>query len=194
MKKILTLILGFALLPPLALASEEANEKPTPEDYEAAAGVASTEFICLFPGEDLEEEKAFWKVISYAFIKNPKRQRFISTCLLGSIVYILREENPPSGERRIRAGIFLLGENKRYLERKGHDFSVVCDLNDPSQYSSRLLRADYLCYNPTVAAGSTQGEEFSFRIGKKRKSFRRDCTVFFGGPKTKECGKWEQIK
>lgn len=131
-----------------------------------------------------------WNLLAEkAFVKNKKTQRLFTKCGYGQMIMVLREENRPDGEHLVKAGAYFLGSDFVLMERKSHPMDVLCDI----QKTSNSDRIDYLCYNPTVAAGSVGGEEFSFRL-QKRRSYRRDCTVFFGGLKDKECGKWKRIK
>lgn len=133
---------------------------------------------------------ASWNLLAEkAFIKNKKTQRLFTKCGYGQMIMVLREENKPDGGHVVKAGAYFLGSDFVLMERKSHSMDVLCDI----QKTSNSDRIDYLCYNPTVAAGSVGGEEFSFRL-QKRRSYRRDCTVFFGGLKDKECGKWKRLK
>lgn len=141
--------------------------------------------------EDIFEELMAKEEIEKALIKNAAQESITQVCAHNGIIFALIEYNAAgvSGERTVRGAIYSRIKEKAYRERKSHDFDVVCYI----QKSSNKTRVNYLCYNPTVAAGSVGGEEFSFRV-KKRQSFRRDCTVYFGGPKDKKCGKWERVK
>lgn len=143
--------------------------------------------------EGIFDELKTKEELEKALIKNAAQENLMQVCAYNGMIFALIEYNAEgvSGERTVRGAIYSRIKEKAYRERKSHDFSVVCYI----QKSSRARRINYLCYNPTVAAGETGGEEFSFRIiGKKRLSYRRDCTVFFGGLKDKECGKWERVK
>lgn len=131
-----------------------------------------------------------WNVIAEkAFIKNKKTQRLFTRCGYGQMIMVLREENKPNGEHVVKAGAYFLGSDFVLMERKSHPMDVLCEI----QNTSNSDRIRYLCYNPTVAAGSIGGEEFSF-ILKNRRSYRRNCTVFFSAGMENECGKWKRIK
>lgn len=133
----------------------------------------------LMTKEDLEK----------AFVKNAAQENITQVCAHNGIIFALIEKTTDeAGGRTVRGAIYSLPKEKAYREKKEHDFNVVCYIQ---KYSNKT-RINYLCYNPTVAAGSVGGEEFSFRV-KKRQSFRRDCTVYFGGPKDKKCGKWKSL-
>lgn len=179
MKRLLVFI-SLTLLPLMAFA---ATVVPAEDPLSIAYG---DEISC----DNLPES---WNLLAEkTFIKNKKTQRLFAKCGYGQMIMALREENKPDGEHVVKAGAYFLGfpgSDFAVMERKSHPMDVLCEI----QSASNSDRINYLCYNPTVAAGSVGGEEFSFRL-KNRRTYRRDCTVFFGGLKNKECGKWKRLK
>ncbi|MEK7523576.1 MAG: hypothetical protein AAB588_00945 [Patescibacteria group bacterium] len=165
-----------------------AATKPTQEEYEAAASIASDGIIC--PENFEEEVPEQWKILEYEFLKKPT-QRITQACMDGSGAFLLREEQTPNG-KIVKAGMFLFGGNYKYLERRQHVSDVYCELiTEPDENS--LFHVKYRCYNPTVGSGTTPGKEYSFSI-RSGKTYFRTCTVTFDDGVKFSCGSWKLLK
>ncbi|MBI2638344.1 hypothetical protein HYW83_02020 [Candidatus Peregrinibacteria bacterium] len=177
-------VLIFVALALLSLPAFAADAMPTENPRNIAYG---DEIVC-------DSLPAVWnRWAEKTFIRNKKTQRLFTKCAAGQMIMALREENKSNGEHVVKAGAYFIGVDEKQdfiiMERKSHSMDVLCDI----QKTSNSDRIDYLCYNPTVAAGSVGGEEFSFRL-KNRRTYRRDCTVFFSAGMENECGKWKRLK
>lgn len=194
MRKCYIIILIIIILTEQATAAA-AFQIPSKETYEAAANIGYGDFRCADDIENSTDPQI--KILNYEFVKNPKKQKFMQVCRAGSVTFILREDQSKKWGRVVRGGMYTFSQDpaqwhKKYIERVGHDFGTICEIRHSSQERPSV---DYLCYNPTVASAYTKGYEFSFRIiGKKRKTYARDCTVNFGAAEAdlkNDCGRWK---
>lgn len=188
MKRTAAVLVSMVLLTTQSAGAlfENRPDRPTPEEYEEAAGIGSSEFLCVESLDELEPVQQ--KILKYQFIKKPKTQRFAQICMAGSTILLLREETW-GDQRKIRAGQFWFGENRKYIEPKGHELFVTCHMEEGTE----LFEMEYLCYNPTVGAGQTGAIEYQFNLQTKR-SYERMCTYFFANQEKKDCGVWKRVK
>lgn len=157
-----------------------------------AAEIHEPNFDCSYSTTIYEEDHPDqWKELKEAFVENSMTQFIGYMCTSGDLVFVLRFEvrSHESHEQFARGGIYNLATRKASIEKKRHRMNVTCEIEKTSTGN----RIRYLCYNPTVGAGQDVGREYSFRVDKQR-SYRRSCTIFFGGSKENECGKWKWIK
>lgn len=192
MKKIISAISISLLF--FAHALPAFAKKPSAKIYEAAANLASDYFRCESFESDTTDPQV--KVLQYEFIKNPKKQKIMQICTYGSMAFVLREEEKKDG-RAARGGIYSFSNDpqqwhKKYIEKRSHRVSNLCEIQESSTQADDV-RINYLCYNPTVAMAYTKGKEFSYRVPKRR-TYVRDCTVYFVEGQEDECGKWKRLK
>lgn len=193
MKKLFTLACAIFLLfttGTVSAVDTRAMEIPLPEKLQAIPQQTVKKWECLNNAE--HNWPALWTTLQTTFIQHPM-QHITQVCMYGSTAYILIEEDQANGDRLTRGALYRFGNHKSYVEKKGHRIMTYCELEDTGR--AKNLRVNYLCYSPQVAAAYSQGEEWSFRIKKtKRRTYQRDCTVFFSSEEKKKCGKWKREK
>lgn len=135
--------------------------------------------------DEILEAKGIEKKLAKTFIKNAASEQFAAICKRSAVIYVIIEKQNKEKGRMVRGGIYNVKKQKTHREKISHSGSVYCEIKQ----TSHSKKINYLCYNPTVAAGSTKGYEYSFRV-KNKKSYMRECTVYFIAGMEDECGNW----